>query len=86
MSSLIKFYRFVTANDLFKFKEYNADSKQCRKTSLAPRFGTAPTSLLAIPGNNTAEFSTRYLAFSTSYRVIGLTSFPLTGDPSKVCI
>ena len=31
--------RFVVANSEFKFKEFNADSKQCRKTTLAPTFG-----------------------------------------------
>lgn len=139
-------HRFVIANDVFKFKEFNLESKQCRRTSLAPRFGNPPTTLLVIPPppgpisetagaeNNApaaqsanAEYKQRggegrggdmdddadlggeergeddgeekaeqtevappalpqpeYFAFATNNRVIGLSSFPLTGDPSQV--
>jgi len=54
--------RFVVANSEFKFKEFNAESKQCRKTTLAPTFGIngsaatakddsggAPTRLFPLP-------------------------------------
>eukprot|EP01036_Dinobryon_divergens_P027639 gene27639-36445_t len=60
--------RFIVANDEFKLKEYNIDSKLCRKTTIAPRFGTPPATLLQV----------------AKYRVIGMGTFPLTGDPSKV--
>lgn len=45
------------ANDQFKLKEFNLDSKQCRRTTLAPRFGNPPTSLLPLvtPGPATEE-------------------------------
>ena len=112
-------HRFVIANDVFKFKEFNLDSKQCRKTSLAPRFGNPPSLLLPIPpppvqqssaflaynSNNNqqqeggeGEFGGEegeealppppapvpaYFAFSTASRVIGISTFPLTGDPSQ---
>lgn len=134
--------RFVIANDAFKFKEFNLESKQCRRTSLAPRFGNPPSTLLVIPpppvsevlslptapitrqyptGRSTkGEFEEQgepnpeglegqaeekateeeeeveepvppaeaalpeYFAFSTTSRVIGISSFPLTGDPSQV--
>ena len=101
---------------MFKFKEYNIDSKQCRLTSLAPMFGNPPTTLLPIPiaatviSNPHEPFSngcngemesklpdeeaqeetakvepvSEYFAFSTASRVIGLSAFPLTGDPSQV--
>lgn len=59
--------RFVIANNEFKFKEFNADSKQCRKTTLAPTFGIsnspsapsamggAPTRLLPLPLSTAAK-------------------------------
>eukprot|EP01038_Epipyxis_sp_PR26KG_P008841 gene8841-11932_t len=73
--------RFVIANDEFKLKEINADSKQCRKTTLAPRFGTPAKKLVVIPSN---ESATKYYCYATESRVIGVGSFPLTGDPSQV--
>jgi WD40 repeat protein len=73
----------VIANDEFKFKEFNADSKHCRKTSLAPRFGSPLTFLLQIPKAK-ENSSPNYFAFASSSRVIGIGTFPLTGDPSKV--
>lgn len=131
--------RFVVANDAFKLKEFNLDSKQCRRTSLAPMFGNPPVALLPIPSMRQdlgiAEAQTQpealvgasesilqqgdgeleakapetvdeaqavndnegtqeptkpaapvpeYFAFSTGSRVVGVSSFPLTGDPSQV--
>ena len=35
--------RFVIANNEFKLKEFNTDSKHCRKTTLAPTYGINPT-------------------------------------------
>ena len=103
------FRRFVVSNDAFKFKEFNLDSKQCRKTSLAPRFGNPPRVLLPIPFGQPTEipFSQpmqlqeggmddteapeapplplqSFFAFATNSRVVGISSFPLTGDPSQV--
>jgi len=133
-------FRFVIANDVFKLKEFNLESKQCRRTSLAPRFGNPPTTLLIIPPPPSAEVRLlddssptypdqgrgdferndnesdghgeaggeaegeenegnvvvsapppslvalpEYFAFATNNRVIGVSSFPLTGDPSQVC-
>ena len=93
--------RFIVANDEFKFKEFNIDSKQCRRTTLAPRYGCAVSKLLLIPNqyNSTIPaplgedddvrnelFHKSYYAFSTPKRVIGLGSFPLTGDPSEAII
>lgn len=134
--------RFVVANDAFKLKEFNLDSKQCRRTSLAPMFGNPPVALVPIPpafseqeateanaqppsssdplpgeallhhGDGEAEAKApetvegteaiessdgvspeptkpaapvpEYFAFSTGSRVVGVSSFPLTGDPSQV--
>ena len=100
--------RFVTATDAFKFKEFNVQSKQCRKTSLAPRFGSPVNKLVPVPRVSASTASSQQqrteqlssdkqpltgssgsrasnmFAFATPYRVIGLSSFPLTGDPSQV--
>jgi hypothetical protein len=86
--------RFVVSNDVFKLKEYNLDSKQCRRTSLAPRFGNPPTTMLLIPpppSSAAAEVAApppaeENFVFSTGARVVGVSSFPLTGDPSQVRI
>ena len=106
------------ANDEFKFKEYNIDSKLCRKTTIAPRFGTPPVTLLQVCRDSQSHFHRRitihihihihtyiyvysyihtyiakvpsgegifgYFAFAAKSRVIGMGTFPLTGDPSKV--
>lgn len=78
--------RFITVNDEFKFKEFNADSKQCRKTTLAPTFGGPPNKIVLMPPDASDEThsKTRYYAYSTAERVVGLGCLPLTGDPSKV--
>lgn len=79
--------RFIVANTEFKFKEFNVDSKQCRKTCLAPRYGFPPSSLSIIPyidpfpAENQPPI--RAYAFATSSKVIGVGRLPLDGDPSK---
>lgn len=70
----------MCANDEFKFKEYNADSKQCRKTTMAPTFGGPPNQLVYLPGNN----ERRCFAYSTAERIVGVGVLPLTGDPRNV--
>ena len=81
------------ANDEFKFKELNADSKQCRKTTLAPRFGAPATTLLHIPKQRpstnplltTLEAQPpQFYAFAAASRVVGVGMFPLTGNPEEV--
>ena len=73
--------RFIVATDEFKFKEYNADSKQCRKTTLAPTFGTPPNRMLPIAagGGRVTHF-----AYASDSKVVGIGNFPLAGDPTKV--
>ena len=82
--------RFVMANNEFKLKEFNIQSKHCRKTTLAPRFGNPPVCLVQVPmgtkpntGPEEVVASTHF-AFATASRVIGIGCFPLTGDPSEV--
>lgn len=72
--------RLIVANDEFKFKEINVDSKQCRRTTLAPTYGGPPNTLLPVPvGGKTTVF-----AYATASKVIGVGCLPLTGDPSRV--
>jgi len=72
--------KFIIANDEFKFKELNADSKQCRRTTLAPMFGGPINRLLPIVDEGT----TKFYAYSTASKVIGIGCLPLTGNPSEV--
>lgn len=72
--------KFIVANDEFKFKEFNADSKQCRKTTLAPMFGGPINRILPV----THEGLTKFYAYSTASKVIGIGCLPLTGNPSEI--
>ena len=72
--------RFVVASDDFKFKEYNADSKQCRRTTLTPTFGGPITLLAPLKAGGMATL----YAYSTAAKVIGIGCLPLTGNPSEV--
>ena len=72
--------RFFVANDEFKIKEFNAESKQCRKTTLAPVFGGPPNRLIPLLGDGKHA----YYAYSTEKKVVGLGCLPLGGNPTKV--
>ena len=74
--------RFIVATDEFKFKEFNADSKQCRKTTLAPTFGTPPCRMVPIASAGNGRVT--HFAYSSDTKVVGIGSFPLAGDPTKV--
>ena len=71
--------KFVVVNDEFKLKEFNAESKICRKTTLAPTFGEVPNCLIPIKSGEE-----NFFVYSTKSKVIGIGSFPLTGNPTKV--
>ncbi len=74
------FFRFIVGNNEFKFKEINADSKLCRKTTLAPAFGNPPISVSSIPIGETIN----HYFYSTAERIIGVGCLPLTGNPTEV--
>lgn len=89
--------RFVVANDEYKFKEFNGDSKQCRRTTLAPTFGGAPKNLLPLPSvstkpfipqpgaeRQTSPFVVRHYCYATPERIIGVGALPLDGSPANV--
>lgn len=64
----------VTANNEYKLKEWNADNKGCRKTSLGPTFGGAINRLLQI-NRIQADGQSRpcpFAAYGTPEKVIGL--------------
>ena len=72
--------RFIVVNDEFKLKEFNGDSKQCRKTTLAPTFGGPPNKMMVQKGENDKW----YFVYSTTERIVGLGSLPLSGCPTQV--
>ncbi|KAL2912486.1 hypothetical protein HK105_208058 [Polyrhizophydium stewartii] len=67
----------LTFNSGYKLKQFTASTQLCRKTVLAPTFGGHINNLCAIP----SPIETRYMAFSTSNQVIGITKMPLEGNP-----
>ena len=71
--------KFVVSSDEFKLKEFNVESKVCRKTTLAPTFGDAPNRMIPIKTSDGDFF-----VYSTKSKVIGAGVFPLTGNPSKI--
>jgi hypothetical protein len=74
--------RFIIANDEYKLKEFNIDSKLCRMTTLAPTFGGPPVRLLPVARSGRVS----HYAYSCESKVVGLGAFPLRGDPTKVRI
>ena len=72
--------KFTVANDEYKFKEFNVDSKQCRKTTIAPTYGGPANKMLPIATNG--EIS--HYAYSTASKVIGIGCLPVTGNPAEV--
>ncbi len=82
--------RFLTVNTEFKMKQYNIESKQCRKTCLAPRYGLPPNQLIMVPfsyvsqaNQSGQQFWQSTYIFSTTNRIIGVGHFPLDGNPDK---
>uniref|UniRef100_A0A7S1U4Z5 Cilia- and flagella-associated protein 251 n=1 Tax=Phaeomonas parva TaxID=124430 RepID=A0A7S1U4Z5_9STRA len=87
--------RILTANTEFKLKQFNADSKSCRRTSLGPTFGGPLVHLLPVPqGGRPADNAddgappelpaVQHVAYATSERVVGLLQFPFDGNPQKM--
>ncbi|XJO78238.1 hypothetical protein BDV3_002714 [Batrachochytrium dendrobatidis] len=68
----------LTFNSGYKLKQYTESTQLCKKTVLGPTFGGHINNMCLIPSDS----ETKYLAFSTSNQVIGITVFPLDGNPS----
>lgn len=73
--------KFIVTNDEFKIKEFNLQSKKCRKTALAPCFGSPASILKHIPHEEGDRAS---YAYSTGDRIVGIGLIPFTGSPSEV--
>ena len=66
----------VTANDDFKLKEWNAENKSCRKTTIGPTFG-GPINQLKQINHIHVDGHLRpsaFAAYGTSNKVVGLVS------------
>lgn len=66
----------VTANNEFKLKQWNADNKSCRSTSIGPTFGGSINRLVQINHIHTDGQSrpTEFVAYGTADKVVGLVS------------
>ena len=73
-------FNYRVANDEFKIKEYNLDSKQCRKTVISPTYGGPLNRMLPLPQMGMVK----HYAYSTGSKVIGVGSLPMTGNPNEV--
>jgi hypothetical protein len=69
----------VLANDEYKFKLLNANSKMIRRTILGPSLGSPVQKLHCIlrPGTE------GYLVFTTGQNIMGVTKLPLDGNPHR---
>ena len=102
--------KFFIANTDFKLKEFNAHSKECRKTTLAPVFSDERntnfynrTNTLTSAHRCQKNFFSNYIsgapnrlipiridgwvthyAYSCPEHIIGIGSFPLSGNPTQV--
>ena len=78
--------RIITANNEFKFKQWNADNKSCRRTNLCPTYGGPLNSLIPIPAidSETNKYGpSNYIVYSTAEKVVGIIKLPLDGNPNK---
>lgn len=66
----------MTANNEYKFKQWNADNKSCRRTTIGPTFGGPINRLEQINHINTDGQSrpTEFVAYGTADKVVGLVS------------
>tara|TARA_B100000482_G_scaffold192413_1_gene180505 strand:- start:2702 stop:5512 length:2811 start_codon:yes stop_codon:yes gene_type:complete len=72
--------RIITANSEFKLRQWNADNKLCRRTSLSPTFGGPASGLEAL---GKSEGQSDFLAYSAESKVVGIIKLPLDGNPNK---
>ena len=73
--------KFMVANDEFKLKEYNLDSKQCRRTTLSPTYGGPVVTMLPLLD---AAGQVNHYAYATGHKVIGVGTLPSSGNPAEV--
>lgn len=76
--------KFLIMNAEYKIKEFNADSKQCRKTCLAPRYGAPVSKMLLVPTVATGDAQKAAYIFTTGERILGMGQLPIDGNPNKI--
>lgn len=79
--------KFLVMNAEYKIKEFNADSKQCRKTCLAPRYGAPANKMMLVPGSSGSDGSggkSSSYVFTTGERILGMSQLPIDGNPNKI--
>lgn len=71
----------MTANNEYKLKQWNADNKSCRKTTLGPTFGGFINRLEQINHIHTDGQSrpSEFAAYGTADKVVGLVSWAKAG-------
>lgn len=71
----------VTANSEYKLKQWNADNKSCRRTTLGPTFGGPINRLEQVNHIHTDGVSrpSEFVAYGTAEKVVGLVSPGLGG-------
>jgi len=72
----------VTANDEYKLKQWNANNKTCRRSTLGPTYGGPLNKMLPLPSSQQDDDS-YYVAYGTHHKVVGLMQLPLDGNPNK---
>ncbi|XP_030847310.1 cilia- and flagella-associated protein 251 isoform X2 [Strongylocentrotus purpuratus] len=70
---------FITANNQFKFKLFNTTTKMCRRTVLAPTYGSPIQQIAVLPSEDPVN-DPRYMAYVTKDKV-GLHKIPPDGNP-----
>ena len=66
--------KFIVANDEFKLKKYNLESKQCPKTCISPTYGGPVNKMLPLIKNGVVK----HYAYATASKVIGVGTLPMT--------
>jgi len=69
---------FITANEDYKLKLFNANTFLCRKTVMSPNYGSPINKMCILPIQNTHN---KYLVYSTKNSIIGILKLPLSGNP-----
>lgn len=66
----------VTASDEYKLKQWNADNKSCRRTTVGPTFGPPINCLKQINhvGDDGLYSPSEFVAYGTAEKVVGLVS------------